>query len=99
MSEETEITFHDLLANVVLNEEIIITISEGDVERTKTGIKNAKADQTAKLKVDGLPVDNSTLSFITFPNKELEGMIDLKIILARKGTVKIKKLRVPDGEF
>lgn len=96
---EEEITFAELLANVMLNDEIIITIPPEDVERTKTGIKNTKAKQAAKMKDEGLAVDNSVLSFIVAESKAFPGMSDLKIILSRKSTVKIKKMVVPDGNF
>lgn len=96
---EEEVTFAELLANVMLNDEIIITISPEEVERTKTGIKNTKAKQAARMKDEGLAVDNSVLSFIVTESKDFPGMADLKIILSRKSTVKIKKLTIPDGEF
>jgi hypothetical protein len=96
---DEDITFAELLSNVMLNDEIIITILPEDVERTKTGIKNTKAKQAAKMKDDGLAVDNSVLSFIATDSKDFVGMIDLKIILARKSTVRIKQLVVPDGNF
>lgn len=93
-----EFTFTELLANVMMNDEIIITIDPLEVERTKTGIKNAKAKQAAKLKADNLPVDNSTLSFYV-QESDMAEMIDLRIVLSRKSTVRIKKIRIPDGEM
>lgn len=98
-SEEEEVTFSELLANVMMNDEIIITIAAEEVERVKTGIKNTKAKQASKMKEEGLAVDNSTLSFVVSSSKDFEGMADLKIILSRKSTVKIKQMKIPDGEF
>ena len=97
--DEEEVTFSELLANVMLNDEIIITIAIEDVERVKTGIKNTKAKQAAKMKEEGLAVDTSTLSFIVSNSEDYDGMADLKIILSRKSTVKIKQMKIPDGEF
>lgn len=97
--DEEEVTFSELLANVMLNDEIIITIALEDVERVKTGIKNTKAKQASKMKEEGLAVDNSTLSFVVEESKDYDGMADLKIILSRKSTVKIKQMKIPDGEF
>lgn len=97
--DEEEVTFSELLANVMLNDEIVITIAIEDVERVKTGIKNTKAKQAAKMKEEGLAVDNSTLSFIVSDSEDYDGMADLKIILSRKSTVKIKQMKIPDGEF
>lgn len=97
--EELErMTFSELLATVALNEEIVITIAAEDVERVKTGLKNVKAKQAAKMKEEGLTPDSSTLSFIASPTKD-NGDVDLKILLNHKSTVLIKKITVPDGEF
>lgn len=99
-STEEEVTFSELLANVMLNDEIIITIAPEDVERVKTGIKNTKAKQTAKMKEDGLPTNTGEmLSFTSTPSVKHKDMVDLKIILSRKSTVKIKALTIPDGDF
>lgn len=96
---ESEVTFSELLANVLLNDEIIITIEPHDVERVKTGIKNTKAKQAARMKEEGLAPDSSTLTFNAYASKNFPDMIDLHIILSRKSTVKIKALNIPDGEF
>jgi len=98
MTDEEEMTFSDILGNVMINDEIIITISAADIERTKTGIKNTKAKQAAKMKEDGLPIDTSVLSFYVLPS-DIEGMADLKIVLARKSTVRVRKVVIPSGEF
>ena len=100
MSEEEleRMTFAEILATVALNDEIVITIAAEDVERVKTGLKNVKAKQAAKMKEEGLTPDSSTLSFVTSEPNE-DGDVDLKILLNHKSTVLIKKIVVPDGEF
>jgi hypothetical protein len=100
MSEEEleRMTFAEILATVALNDEIVITIAAEDVERVKTGLKNVKAKQAAKMKEEGLTPDSSTLSFVTSEANE-DGDVDLKILLNHKSTVLIKKIVVPDGEF
>lgn len=100
MSEEEleRMTFAEILATVALNDEIIITIAMEDVERVKTGLKNVKAKQAAKMKEEGLTPDSSTLSFVVSePNEDDD--VDLKILLNHKSTVLIKKVVIPDGEF
>jgi 5-bromo-4-chloroindolyl phosphate hydrolysis protein len=92
-------TFAEILATVALNDEIIITINGEDVDRVKTGLKNVKAKQAAKMKEEGLVPDSSTLAFIVSKPINDEGDVDLKIILNQKSTVRIKKIVVPDGEF
>lgn len=98
-AELERMTFAEILATVALNDEIIITINGEDVDRVKTGLKNVKAKQAAKMKEEGLVPDSSTLSFIISKPLNAEGDVDLKIILNQKSTVRIKKITVPDGEF
>lgn len=97
-NEREELTFAELLATVTLNEEVIITIPEEEVERVKTGIKNIKAKQAAKMKEEGILPPQDTLSFSTTERNE-EGDVDLKIILNKKSTIAVKKIVIPDGEF
>jgi len=103
--EEQELSFEEILTTVMMNDEIIIVIPTEEVERVKTGLKNAKAKQAAKMKEDGLLPDPSNLSFLTFPyapneEEEQEGTYtQLKIILSRRGTIKVKEVIIPDGDF
>jgi 5-bromo-4-chloroindolyl phosphate hydrolysis protein len=98
-TEAEEITFAELLATVMLNDEVIITIPATEVDRVKTGIKNVKAKQASKMKEDGLIPDPSTLSFNIIKEDTEEGDVDLQIILSRKSTIKIKRINIPSGEF
>jgi hypothetical protein len=98
-TEAEEITFAELLATVMLNDEVIITIPATEVDRVKTGIKNVKAKQASKMKEDGLIPDPSTLSFNIIKEDTEEGDVDLQIILSRKSTIKIKRINIPNGEF
>lgn len=103
--EEQELSFEEILTTVMMNDEIIIVIPTEEVERVKTGLKNAKAKQAAKMKEDGLLPDPSNLSFLTFPytsnDEDVEEgeYVQLKIILSRRGTIKVKEVIIPDGDF
>lgn len=102
MTEEEEISFSEIYASAALNGEVVITIAPEEVERVKTGLKNFKAKQAAKMKADGLTPDPSV--FI-FTERECldpdfrDNFIDLSIQLTRKSTVKVAKIRVPDSDF
>jgi hypothetical protein len=100
-SRNEELTFSELYASVMLNGEIVITIPQEEVERVKTGLKNLKAKQAAKMKEDGLIPDPSVFTFIERPteDEEFEGYIDLSIQLSRRSVVKIAKMRIPDNEM
>lgn len=98
--EGEELSFAELLASVMLNEEIIITIPKEELIRVKNGLKNTKTKQATKFKEEGLAVDPSTLVFVERPpsNNDPE-FIDLSIQLVRRGTVRVAKIVVPDQDF
>jgi hypothetical protein len=96
--ELEEMTFAEILATAMMNDEIIITIAQEEVERVKVGLKNVKAKQAAKMKEDGLIPDPSILTFVA-SEPDSNGDVELKIILSRKSVVKVKELKIPDGEF
>lgn len=96
--EAEDITFAELLATLMFNDEVIITIPFSEVERVKTGLKNVKAKQALKMKEDGLTPDNSTLSF-NLSEVDKDGDIDLHIILSKKSIIRVKKITIPDGDF
>jgi hypothetical protein len=95
-----ELSFTELLASVMLNDEIIITIPKEELVRVKNGLKNTKTKQATKFKDEGLAVDPSTLVFVERPpsNGDSE-FIDLSIQLVRRGTVKVAKIVVPQQDF
>lgn len=94
-----ELSFAELLASATLNGEIIITIPKEEVVRVKTGLKNAKAKQAAKFKEEGLVPDPSVFTFAEKDSEDMEGYIDLTIILSRKSTVKVAKMVIPSDDF
>ena len=100
--ESEELTFSEIYASVMMNEEVVITIPLEEVERVKTGLKNLKAKQASKLKEEGLLPDPSVFTFVEreCEEEDLKGLFtDLSIQLARRSTVKIVKMRIPDKEF
>ena len=95
---DIEITYAEILAAAVMNTEVIITVLQEEVEKAKTGLKNLKGKQNAKLKEEGLLPDPSILDFRQEPST-LEVYIDLRVILKQKSTIRIKKMTLPDNTF
>ena len=95
---EEEVSYSDLYNTAFLNGEIIITIPIEEEEKTKAGIKNFKSKNNQKLRDAGQPTDTSLINFASSPSPDFQGCIDLKIIVIKRGTVKIKgKIRIPEN--
>ena len=97
--EIEEVTFQEIYQNLLLNDEIILEIAEEDEERLKTGIKNVKAKQATKCKEAGLVPDNNTLTFLSSKDPNKVGITKLHIVLAKKATVKVFSMTIPDKEL
>lgn len=96
---EQELTYAEILSNLTLNREVIITIPIEEEEATKTGLKNLKAKQNLRMKAEGLPKVEEIFRFVSTPSKEYADYIDLHIVLERTGTVRVKKMRIPDDSL
>lgn len=94
-----ELTYGEILANLAMNEEIIIVIPVDKEEEVKTGLKNLKSRQATRMEKEGLPKPEEILQFDSTPSKEYEDCINLRIVLKKKGIVPIKKMIIPDNSF
>lgn len=99
MESEEELSYGEILANLAMNEELVITIPLDKEEEVKTGLKNLKSRQNAKLIKENLPKPQETLEFSSAKSKEYEDCVDLRIILRKKGAVLVKKMVIPDNSF
>jgi hypothetical protein len=102
MTEEEEVSFSEIYASAALNGEVVITIPPEELERVKTGLKNFKAKQAQKMKAEGLMPDPSVFIFTERECLDADfrdNFIDLSIQLARKSTVKVAKIRIPENDF
>lgn len=99
LPEEEELSYAELLASAILNGEIIITILLEEEEKVKNGIKNYKSKQATKAKSEGAPVDNSKLVFASVPSTDFPGCVDLTIQSQNRGTVRVKRLVVPENDL
>lgn len=96
---EEELSYGEILANLSMNGELIITIPIEKEDEVKTGLKNLKARQNAKLEKGNLPKPPEVLEFSSRKSEEYEDCIDLRIILRKKGAVFVKKMVIPDNTF
>lgn len=93
-----QMTLHDLYAQLLLSEDIIITINSDDFDSLKAGITSVKAKENIKLKNKGMPTDNTTLRFTQLPCEECNAMeMRVQISLTKRRTFTIKKLEVAEG--
>ena len=97
--DEEELSYAEILASAIFNNEIIITIPLEEEERVKNGLKNYKNKQITKAREEGLPVDLSVLIFDSRLSKEFTGCIDLSIQSKNRGTVKIRSLKIPKNDL
>jgi len=97
-SSEEVMTFEEILSNLMLSDELVITVAADDVEKVKRGLKNLKSKNNKQARDAGLLPDNATLEFSISPSTE-EDFIDLRIFYTRKGTISVKRMIVPSGEF
>lgn len=98
IDDEGLITYESLYSNLIINEEIVVTVAAEDVAGLKVGMKNVKSRQATNNRLAGMPPVAGVLSFIETPSNTA-GAIDLTITLSKKGTVKIMGMRIPDGNF
>lgn len=97
---EEEVTYSEILANLSLNNELIIVIPIEQEQAVKTGLKNLKAKQAFKQRhqqTDGIVPVEETLEFISSISAEFEDCIKLHIVLKKKGAIRVKKMYTLDN--
>lgn len=97
-------TLSDIYMQILANNEIILTIPADEEERLRKGLAGVKAKTNKKLLEEGLPVENSTLSYSVTPSKdeagkERDGIVDVQICLSKKYTITVFDLKLPDNEL
>lgn len=97
LDEDNNLTLHDLYAELLLKDELIITIPSTDFISIKTGIISIKGKENSKLKAKGMPVDQNKLTITVLPQTEdtPEGFIRVHLILAKRKTYNILKIEEP----
>jgi hypothetical protein len=93
------VSYAEILAAAILNDEVVITIPMESEERVKNGIKGYKSKQATKNRKEGQPIDNSILSFMSRPSKDFLGYVDLSVISQNRGVVRVKKMSIPENDL
>lgn len=98
LEEETGMTLHDLYAELILKDELIITVPTADIDSIKAGLISVKGKENSKLRSKGMPVDNSKLTVTLLPAKEdtQAGFTRVHLVLAKRKTYHIAKIETPD---
>jgi hypothetical protein len=102
--EDDVYNFRSLMDQVLSAKDIIFTIQATDLESFKTGLTRRKNRDNAKAKASGIPPDELTLAFLSYPHldndkKEVVGQIDVRVKLRPRKGVKILDVRIPSDEI
>lgn len=98
LAEDTGMTLHDLYAELLLKDELIITVPTADIDSVKGGLISIKGKENSKLRAKGMPVDNNKLTVTVLPAKEdtQAGFSRVHLILAKRKTYNIAKIEAPE---
>lgn len=98
LNEPASISFATIYGQLVLEDEIILTIPIDAVESAKQGLKNFKAKSKRRMGDMDIQTDDFTIEFATRPST-VEGAVDLVITAKRRGTIPVFKVTVPEKEL
>ena len=93
-----EVTFDEMYSQLILSSEILLHLSPDMIEYTKTGLKNYKSRLNKKMKEQNLIPEEASLEFHILGESDIKGCSVLKIILNRKGFVRVSRIIVPTEE-
>jgi hypothetical protein len=91
-----ELSVQDIYHQLVLEEEIILTMYDTEAEELRSGLIQVKAKEVAKLKEQGIAPDNLTLKFTKNPVKDRPEIVKLHIALTKKKTFSILSITKPE---
>lgn len=99
LGDDVEMTPNELYAELLIRDELIITVASHLVEEIKASIISVKSKENAKLKDKAMPVDKSKLSVIELPVAEgqQEGFSRVHIQLLKRRSFAIAKIESPSG--
>lgn len=102
--DSTEYNMRELMDQVYLHKELIITIPTEQVNILKQGLITRKAKDNTKLKNNGILPVGEVLFFLVYPakdgsNKEIEGVSEVRIKLGPKKSVNVLAIRIPNDEL
>lgn len=90
--EDNNLSLHEIYAQLLLEDDIIIVINKDDYDAIKAGLTSVKAKENTKLKNKDMPVDTNKLQFSILPCEDCAlTEIRLQISLAKRKTFSIKR--------
>lgn len=100
----TEYNMRELMDQVYLHKDLIITIPTEQVNILKQGLITRKAKDNTKLRENGILSVGDVLSFLVYPSKdkedkEIEGISEVRIKLGPKKSVNVLAIRIPSNEL
>lgn len=102
-SDGTEYNMRELMDQVYANRDIIITVPTEQVSILKQGLITRKAKDNVKLKGSDITTIKDVLSFLSYPHKKgetvVEGYTDVRVKLGPKKSVQVLEIRIPNDEF
>lgn len=88
---EEELSYEEIFEELINSSEIEISCLKEDVERFKRGLKNHKSYQNKKAKLNGVPMEDLTLSFKVEPSSPDEDFVDVTVSLEKRATILIRR--------
>lgn len=97
---DTELSLSDIYNKLQEYGELILTIPLEQEATLRKGLASVKAKQNAKIKEQGLQPDPSSLSYqTTSPGSAGKDSVDVQITLAKRTSIKVLNISIPDKEF
>jgi hypothetical protein len=99
--EENQLTLNEILAQVLLSDEIVITVLRTDVDSIQAGLIGIKAKENRKLRAKGVPIDSSRFTFEIVEDADDKNLKDyeckLRISLIKRRSFNVRKIETPSG--
>lgn len=97
--DPSTMTLSEIYENLLAFGELILTIPADEEERLRKGLASVKAKANKRSLEEGMPLDKSTLSYNTSPNKDLPSAVDIHICLAVRNAITVLSMKQPDDEL
>lgn len=98
LAEDADISIKELFAQLLISNELLVTIENHQVEDLKKSLISVKAKENARLKSKGIPVDNSKLTITEVIKADVpEGYTKLHLLLTKPKQFNIAKIETPAG--
>lgn len=101
--EGTEYNMRELMDQIYAERDLILTIPADQVPVLKKGLITRKGKDNVKLKSADIATAQDVLSFLVTPTKKngvvQDGLVDVRVKLGPKKSVRVLEIRKPNDEF